>query len=142
MFSDFQMEGYEIEKLTLDLTVEASADSNESLQYYANFRRMHEDGIWKGDVALGFRPLSKENCSPHFEVIIIGHFSMQADDSSESENKFVRMLQVNGAAAIIPIARAAIVASAGIMRHPDQFVLPSINVYSLDWNDIDKAELE
>ena len=142
IMSDFQMQDYCIKKLTYEYIPNLTENAQVPLEYYAHATHECLDGVFNGNVFLGFRAVLKEQPSKDqahditlYEVVIQGSFSMPAADQPDAEKRFVKMMKINGAASLIPIARAALVSASSVMHIPKAFPLPNINVYELVWKD-------
>ena len=142
--SGFQMEEYKI----LRLSVEAFPDSddNGTIGYFAKDRIEHEGGRWTGEVMLGFRKTSESDpATVLYEIIIVGKFKLPDEDKEDSKARFRKFLRGNGAATLIPIARAALVTTSALTGHPGKHSIPNINVFDMQWNtssDEQSAETE
>ena len=142
IMSDFQMQDYCIKKLTYEYIPSLTENAQVPLEYYAHTTHECREGAFHGNVSLGFRATLKEQSMKDlahditlYEVVIQGSFSMPAADQPDAEKRFVEMMKVNGAASLIPIARAALVSASSVMHIPKAFYLPNINVFELAWKE-------
>lgn len=137
MISGFQFLGHRIERLHLE-NIDNKKDMEElSLRYFANYRYRKKDGGWFGELELAFRRDlpndDKTKCA--YEIVILGSFEAPKDELIQTDEDFVKRLKVNGAATIIPIARAILTATASMICGSGLYTLPNINVFNLQWRE-------
>ena len=137
MISGFQFLGHHIEKIHLENPgVKINADEL-NLGYFANYRYAPKEDGWLGEIALAFRRDMPKDSQPKcvYEIIITGSFEAQKDQIIQNDEDFVKRLKVNGAATLIPLARAVLTATAAMTGRPELYALPNINVFELQWSE-------
>lgn len=142
MISGFQFVTHHIEKIHLENPgVKVNLDVM-NLGYFAKYRYEHMDNGWVGEIALAFRRElpgpDKPKCL--FEIIITGKFEAQRDEMIPSDEDFVKRLKINGAATLIPLARAVLTATAAMTGRSELYSLPNLNVFELAWREASEAE--
>ena len=135
MISGFQMNEYHVEKIYLENPGMKISGDDLGLDYFADSRFSVQDNGWTGDVALGFRRgmTNGDNAKVVYEIIITGSFTAPKDDVIQNENDFEQRLRINGAASLVPIARAVLTATAAMTGRHEFYSLPNINVFQLKW---------
>lgn len=133
MLSEFQIERYHIDKLCAEILNREGSFPIE-FQYFASYQKDYREDQWKGSIHLGFRMVTDdEKKDLMYEVIITGDFNMPGVHDEDAEKIFLQRLQVNGAATLIPLARAALSTTFSLMGFPNKYTLPNINVMSIQW---------
>lgn len=133
--SDFQLVNHMIPKLFIEVSPAYTKCSEDTLEYFAKSGAGYEDGLWDGEVMLGFRMTSETNPSKLlFEIVIMGEFKYPGKNDEDSKLRFIKLMQTSGAATLIPIARAALISTSTLTRHVDTCSIPNINVAELSWN--------
>lgn len=137
MVAGFQMVDHHIEKIYLENPGVKATSEDMSLEYFADCRCTENDGGWAGEIALAFR----RNVRTHgdvktvYEIVITGRFTAGKDESIKTGNDFVHRLKINGAASLVPIARAVLTATAAMTGRSELYSLPNINIFELKWRD-------
>lgn len=136
MIASFQMDRYNILKINIDANIVKY--EMPSLLYVARFKIMREEDHWKGNVILAFRFVGDTEDEVLSDITILGSFHA-VDDIDRVQ--FEKMLKINGASTLIPIARAAFVSTYALMGFAPMRSIPNINVMKLNWSEIKEHDL-
>ena len=137
ILSDFQLQEHKIPKLSIHIGSLSSEAQIKLNSYFANCNVYYLNDEWSGNVMLGLRsvPETEENdLSSMFEIVIVGCFTCKGENTEDAKKDFTNHLQLNGAATLIPLARAALQTASSLMGYHNQCLIPNINVYKLKWN--------
>ncbi|MBE5921134.1 MAG: hypothetical protein E7272_15065 [Pseudobutyrivibrio ruminis] len=121
--------GNNINKLVIENSLVNFADAKEKkIDFYINKPRFEKDeDRLMGQIEIGFKIdlYNSEEQKYHMEIAVEGAFASLGDVDQE---QFQQLIMINGAAALVSIARGKIEAISGNVLNSGKIVIPFINV--------------